>query len=640
VAADDGPPIRVLLTRTSRAVSLPQPGRAYLAESGGRRAWIFGPLEVSAAAEREWQVGAWTDPATAAAVARRLGEALGPSVRVRQEPTPSGLTRVRARWAAGEPADPEAALAAVGFPGAMAVAAGGSVRVVGRDGAAVTGDEVLLVPDGDWPTAVGERHYRGRFRARLGGAELLLINDLGLEAYLRGVVPVEMGPYVFPELAALKAQAVAARTYAVAHLGDHDDEGWDICDTPACQAYHGVDAEHPLSDRAVAETRGLIATWGGEPIDAMYTSTCGGRTEDAGELFRDRAQPYLTGVACAWERPLVLVGQAGIGDVDDSSGLRRVLARQALGAAAAAVGPAELLPGVAALCGGDRAARPMRAGPDGWAEALLRASGLGPAGVLASGGGVDRLVGLADLFEVPLSLPPAGAWDRGWHLEAAAAVLEIQGVIVSDRGEAVPRPDGVGFYPRRGDGSETLPTPLPLLWRWEGHLAVATELRVQPGTTLERYRMDDRVLALVVVRSGGEGDADRRSAWRSWARDRSWEQLASGLGMPELERLEVTRRSRSGRVVGLLAVDRAGRSRSVEGFEVRRVLDLPETLFEMHERRLPDGSRAVRFLGRGWGHGVGLCQNGAYGLARAGMPFDAILRHYYTGVTVEPWNPD
>jgi stage II sporulation protein D len=58
----------------------------------------------------------------------------------------------------------------------------------------------------------------------------------------------------------------------------------------------------------------------------------------------------------------------------------------------------------------------------------------------------------------------------------------------------------------------------------------------------------------------------------------------------------------------------------------------------MHIIRRSDGTRAVRFLGRAWGHGVGMCQNGAYGLARAGMSFDAILRHYYTGVEISAWN--
>jgi len=639
-AAGDEPLVRVLLTRTSASVILPQPGRPYLVETGGKTVWLWGPLELAIRAERAWQVGAWSDAATASLVAGRLDRALDPEARVWQEPTGSGLIRVRVRWPSGEPDDPEAMLAAASFAGAMPVTGSATVRVVGTGGTELVGEEVLLKPAGDWPTAVGGRRYRGRFRARPVAGELLVINELGMETYLRGVVPVEMGPYQFPELEALKAQAVAARTYTVAHLGDHDDEGWDLCDTPACQAYHGADAEHSLSDRAVVETRGLIATYGGEPIDAMYTSTCGGHTEDAGLLFPDRAQPYLMGVACAWDRPLTLVGEPGIGVIGDESAFRRFVARRALALTDATDNPAGVLTAVATLCSGRRGDATAPKGADEWSEALLVAGGFEPAGPLTGGRGIERLLRLSDLYEVPLSTPSAAAWDGGWHLEAAAAVLTLQGVIVADRGEAVPRPEGVGIYPRRAEASEPLPSPLPLLRRWGGRMTGADEITLLPGTTLERTRFGDRTVALVVVESGGGGEADRRSAWRSWMRDRSWDELENGLGMPGLESLTITRRSPSGRVVGLLAVDRSGRRRLVEGFEVRRVLDLPETLFEMHERRLPDGHRVARFLGRGWGHGVGLCQNGAYGLARAGMDFDAILRHYYSGVEVGPWGPD
>jgi len=155
--------------------------------------------------------------------------------------------------------------------------------------------------------------------------------------------------------------------------------------------------------------------------------------------------------------------------------------------------------------------------------------------------------------------------------------------------------------------------------------------------TLERYRLGGRLLALVVVESDGGGEADRRSAWRSWARDRSWEELARRLEIPDLASLEVTRRAASGRVVGLTAEGRSGARKELQGFPIRRALDLPENLFTFHVITGAEGERIVRFLGRGWGHGVGLCQNGAYGLARSGMSFDRILQHYYTGIEIAAW---
>ena len=85
-----------------------------------------------------------------------------------------------------------------------------------------------------------------------------------------------------------------------------------------------------------------------------------------------------------------------------------------------------------------------------------------------------------------------------------------------------------------------------------------------------------------------------------------------------------------------------GNSRSVEFVVVEIVLrqDFEQRfpLFAMHLRTDPDGEKMVHFLGRGWGHGIGLCQNGAYGLARAGMTFDRILSHYYTGIEIVRWD--
>ena len=631
--------IRVLLKKTAGETTLPQPGRAYRAEVGDEAVWLWGPLTITPSGEMAWQVGAWSSSEAAASVVVDLQQRLGDDVVVWREPTSGGLVRVRVRWPDGEPGDASAQLVAAGFSEAYRVPGAGAVVVTGAEGSVRSSSEILLSPAGDWPTAVGGRRYRGWFRIKSAGGELLLINEVPMEDYLRGVVPVEMGPYQFPELEALKAQTVAARTYAVAHLGDHDDEGWDICATPACQAYHGAGAEHPLSDRAIRETSGLIAVYENRPIDAMYTSTCGGHTEDAAELFSGRASPYLTGVACAWDRPLLLPGEGVAEAIGDMSDFRRWLALRALDVDAGEPSPIDVLPMVAELCGGE--VLPLPAEPDlaGWIEALCAAGGLDESSPLVTGEGAGRLVQLADLFDIPLPPTTPGRWMDGWHLEAVSAVLEIQERIRADRGELVPHPDGVAIYPRRADRSEALPRPLPLVWRWGSSYGGATALRALPGTALERYRLGDRFLALVVVQSDGGGDADRRSAWRSWRRERSWDELAASVGEQDLERLEIIRRGRSGRVVTLAIIDRSGNRRLVKGFDVRRALDLPETLFEMHVRTLPDGQRMAHFLGRGWGHGVGLCQNGSYGLARAGMTFEAILRHYYTGIEIAVWSP-
>jgi peptidoglycan hydrolase-like amidase len=368
----------------------------------------------------------------------------------------------------------------------------------------------------------------------------------------------------------------------------------------------------------------------------MYTSTCGGHTEDAALLFEGRGHPYLVGVPCAWDRSLRLTGDGAGGSFADDEEFRAHLATLVLGLPATAP-LQQVVDQLAALCGGQRVELPPEPGGAVVADAMLAAGGLGGADILVESGSTHALVGLADLFDIPLEPPPETGLGSGWGLRAALAVLRLQGVVALDTGEAVPHPDGVGFFGRTARSSEPLQQPLPLFERWGSRRDGAVELRLKPGTTIERFRSGDRTLAVVVVRSGGGGEADRRSAWRSWARERSWDELARALEVPDLERLEVTRRGQSGRVVGLAAIGRSGTRRELEGFPIRRALDLPENLFSFHLVPSAGGGRTVRFLGRGWGHGVGLCQNGAYGLARSGMTFDQILRHYYTGIEIVSW---
>ncbi len=146
---------------------------------------------------------------------------------------------------------------------------------------------------------VDGRRYRDRVLVYLNDRGTLnVINELPVEEYLRGVVPKEMGPDQYPRLEALKAQAVAARTYALRNLGQFAAEGYDLCAGPRCQVYGGMDVEHPFSDRAIAETAYQVLLYDGALADTLYTATCGGHTEDVGVVFPLRHEPYLRGVPC------------------------------------------------------------------------------------------------------------------------------------------------------------------------------------------------------------------------------------------------------------------------------------------------------------------------------------------------------
>ena len=107
-------------------------------------------------------------------------------------------------------------------------------------------------------------------------------------------------------LEALKAQAVAARTFAVRNLGRHGADGFDLCDAPHCQAYGGVQAEHPSSTAAVRATNQLVLRYFGELVQAFYHSSSGGSTENAGNVW-GQDLPYLTQV----EEGIELAGPYG-----------------------------------------------------------------------------------------------------------------------------------------------------------------------------------------------------------------------------------------------------------------------------------------------------------------------------------------
>lgn len=144
------------------------------------------------------------------------------------------------------------------------------------------------------PVFVDGRPFRGSVEVRaVDRGRVTLVNVLPMEEYLLGVVPLEIGPREETELAAVEAQAVAARTYAVSHLGGHSEMGFDLFGTVEDQVYGGLEAERDESSRAVRRTAGRILMFAGRPIRAFYHSTCGGRTAAVEEVLDREPAPYL-----------------------------------------------------------------------------------------------------------------------------------------------------------------------------------------------------------------------------------------------------------------------------------------------------------------------------------------------------------
>ncbi len=173
----------------------------------------------------------------------------------------------------------------------VALSRAGGLRVtIGNRGPVPAADTVELRAAGEGLLEVGDRRYRGRLRAFVASDELVVVNVLPMDDYLYGVVPCEIGPITSETFEAVKAQAVAARTFTFSRFGRRKGLGHDLFDSYARdQEYRGAGSESELGRRAVDATRGEVLTWRGDIIEALYHGNCGGVT-CSGDA------PYLAGV--------------------------------------------------------------------------------------------------------------------------------------------------------------------------------------------------------------------------------------------------------------------------------------------------------------------------------------------------------
>ncbi len=228
-------------------------------------------------------------PRTAVTPGRRQGSTAEPLVRVRltagstvQLSSQQGLTLTAGSSRQSVWVDRSLQ---VGCEGRVLVATGG-------DAPLRTADTLEVAPATDGSVRVGDRSYRGRLRLfRSAGGDLVVVNVLGLEEYLFGVVPCEIGPANARTAEAVKAQAVAARSYTMARLGRRQGLGHDLFDSYLRdQEYRGLERETELTRQAVLATRGEVLEHHGEVCEALYHANCGGVTANG-------SRPYLKSVA-------------------------------------------------------------------------------------------------------------------------------------------------------------------------------------------------------------------------------------------------------------------------------------------------------------------------------------------------------
>ncbi len=148
---------------------------------------------------------------------------------------------------------------------------------------------------------INNKEYRGKIQpTRVNGGSIIPVNAVSIEEYLYGVVPSEMSPSYAEE--ALKAQAVAARTYAIKKMDMkvHENKRYDLCDGTHCQSYKGKSAEFPATNAAVDATKGLVIYHKGEPIEAVFFASSGGYTENSEDIWT-APLPYLKAVPDVYE---------------------------------------------------------------------------------------------------------------------------------------------------------------------------------------------------------------------------------------------------------------------------------------------------------------------------------------------------
>lgn len=531
------------------------------------------------------------------------------------------------------------------------------------------------------PVRLNGKPYRGKLEVFVNArGTLTVVNVVPLEDYLLGVVPAELS---LPHIEAQKAQAVAARTYAVANIGGYGTKGFDMVPTVWSQVYKGVSIETLMGTRAVRETSGMIATHGGKPIMAYFTSTCGGRTENSENIF-DHAEPYLRGVECSLEgrrhfQGFLVKTVRPPAKVRDEKNLELVRLMSLLAVNGFSLTTNQMTdewfesePTVGEISNwlNQIASRFGRAFPNVTKDtakpaelARVLASIIYPPDApdtLLSNSDVNYHLSFDDAAEVPqdrradiamlmrdgyftlnpdLTLQPNRPFTRArflrlirqiysvkkWTptLQAGTAKASVDGRLVlrsgrTDRQIGI-RPDVFLF---RKFGDEFYPVR-------EAALVGGENVRFQTDATGAVIYLEIEPTVLPTV-------AESMSPFTNWTKTMSAAAVQSSLsryvrGIGTLYDVNVKRVGYSRRPIELEIVGSGG-IKTLKGGKIRSALRLREQLFVMNKRYSGSQVASYTFTGRGWGHGVGMCQYGAYGLAKMGVKYDEIIRHYYRGV--------
>ncbi len=533
------------------------------------------------------------------------------------------------------------------------------------------------------PVRLNGKEYRGKIEVFVNAnGSLTVVNVVPVEDYLLGVVPAELS---LPSLEAQKAQAVAARTYAIANKGFYGTKGFDMVPTVWSQVYKGVSIETKMGTQAVRETAGMVAMHNGKPIMAYFTSTCGGRTENSENVF-DHAEPYLRGVECSLEgkrhfEPFTIKTVRKPARLRDDSGLDLVRTMSLLAVNGYSLTTNEIShdwldehPTVGEISNwmnqlAGRFGKPFPNVTKDSAKPLELARVL--ASLAYTPGGPDALLSDSDInyhlsfddaSEIPvahraelamlmrdglfalrpnLTLQPNRAFSRAEIIRLIRQILENKKWMPPLlTGTARPSVDGKLVLRVGRTDRPLMVRPDVFLFRQFGSSMYSMSEAAIVGGEEVRYQTDPAgaVRYLEIVPTTTPTVAENMSPFTNWR-----ETLSAGAVQQRLSRyvrgigtlydVNVKSRGYSRRAVELEIIGSNG-TKILKGGKIRSALRLREQLFVIDKRYAGNYVASYTFTGRGWGHGVGMCQYGAFGLAKMGVKYDEIIRHYYTGAEV------